>query len=265
LLQNIKDYLVGLGPDNRLTQLALSLHARRQGFKVDFSDPMRIWLEKGNRRLALTRRDLTFVPIMIEVIDLMFDSIQPSIVNGRETLDFSQPAFQVYKRNGMGFFFPSIPEEDPLDQYTYWHTPRLGDVVWDAGAYSGATTCLLALMVGPTGRVYAFEPDDLNFAYLEKNIAHRNPECDSGAQGAVGNYRDNDVLHGWNHGIRHSRLCGLFRHQADERGPDHQHGGRVQGIWLRAVVRKDGHRRCRVVVCGGCEGISEIASGPFCD
>ena len=172
MLQNIKDYLVGLGPDNRLTQLALSLHARRQGFKVDFSDPMRIWLEKGNRRLALARRDLTFVPIMMEMIDLMFDSIQPAMVNGRETLDFSQPAFQVYRRDGMGFFFPSIPEEDPLDQYTYWYTPRLGDVVWDAGAYSGATTCLLALLVGPTGRVYAFEPDDLNFAYLEKNIAY---------------------------------------------------------------------------------------------
>lgn len=133
---------------------------------------MRIWLEKGNRRLALARRDLTFVPIMMEVIDLMFDSIQPAIVNGRETLDFSQPAFQVYRRNGIGFFFPSIPEEDPLDQYTYWYTPQSGDVVWDAGAYSGATTCFLASLVGPTGRVYAFEPDDLNFAYLEKNIAH---------------------------------------------------------------------------------------------
>ncbi len=172
MLQKLKDYLVSLGPENRLTQIALSLHGRRLGYKVDFSDPTRIWLEKGSRRLALARRDLTFVPIMMEVIDLFFDSIKPTVVNGKETLDFSQPAFHTYKRSGMGFFFPSIPEEDPLDQYTYWYTPKAGDIVWDAGAYSGATTCLLASMVGPTGKVYAFEPDDLNFAYLEKNIAH---------------------------------------------------------------------------------------------
>jgi len=172
VLQKIKDYLVSLGPENKLTQGALSLHARRQGFKVDFSDPNRIWLEKDNRRLALAKRDLTFVPIMMEVIDLFFDSIVPTVTNGKETLDFSQPAFHTYKRNGIGFFFPSIPEEDPLDQYTYWYTPQPGDIVWDAGAYAGATTCLLASMVGPTGKVYAFEPDDLNYAYLVKNIAH---------------------------------------------------------------------------------------------
>jgi FkbM family methyltransferase len=41
-----------------------SLHARSYGFRIDFSNPARIWLEKGNRRLALARRDLTFVPIM---------------------------------------------------------------------------------------------------------------------------------------------------------------------------------------------------------
>jgi FkbM family methyltransferase len=161
VLQQIKDYLVSRGADSRLTQMALSLHGRRLGYAVDFSDPTRIWLEKGNRRLALAKRDVTFVPIMMEVIDLFFDSIQSTVVNGKETLDFSAPAF-----------FPSIPEEDPLDQYTYWYTPKPGDVVWDAGAYSGATTCLLASLVGPTGKVYAFEPDDLNFVYLEKNIAH---------------------------------------------------------------------------------------------
>jgi FkbM family methyltransferase len=172
LLQNLKNYLVGLGADNKLTQIALTLHGRRQGYKLDFKDPTRIWLEKGNRRLALARRDLTFVPIIMEVIGLFFDSIQSTTIDGKETLDFSKPAFHVYKRTGMGFFFPSIPEEDPLEQYTYWYTPKPGDIVWDAGAYSGATTCLFASMVGPTGKVYAFEPDDLNFAYLEKNIAH---------------------------------------------------------------------------------------------
>jgi FkbM family methyltransferase len=172
VLQKLKDYLVDLGADNKLTQIALSLHGQRHGFKIGFDDPMRIWVEKNNRRLALARRDVTFVPIIMECYDLMFESIQATVANGKESLDFSQPAFQTYKRNGIGFFFPSIPEEDPLDQYTHWYKPQPGDIVWDAGAYAGATTCLLASMVGPTGKVYAFEPDDLNYDYLVKNIAH---------------------------------------------------------------------------------------------
>jgi FkbM family methyltransferase len=172
VLQKLKDYLVGLGAGNKLTQIALSLHGRSHGFKIGFTDPTRIWIEKDDRRLALARRDVTFVPIMMECYDLFFHSIEPTVADGKETLDFSQPSFHTYKRNGVGFFFPSIPEEDPLDQYTHWYTPQPGDIVWDAGAYAGATTCLLASMVGPTGKVYAFEPDDLNYDYLVKNIAH---------------------------------------------------------------------------------------------
>ena len=172
MLQKLKDYLVSLGPENRATQFALRLHGRREGFAIDFSDPTRIWMQQGRRRLALARRDLTFVPIMMECFGMFFGSIVPTQEGALETLDFSQPAFHTYRRSGMGFYFPSIPEEDPLDQYTYWYMPRPGDIVWDAGAYSGATTCLLASLVGPTGKVYAFEPDDLNYTYLMKNLAH---------------------------------------------------------------------------------------------
>lgn len=170
MLQKIKDYLIGLGPDNRLTQSALWLHGRRSGFTFEFSD--RIWIVRNKRRMALAKRDLTFVPIMMECFDVYFDGIESVLVDGRETLDFSKPSLHTYKRSGMGFFSPSIPEEDPIDQYTYWYKPKPGDIIWDAGAFAGATACLLAQMVGPGGKVYAFEPDDLNYAYLVKNIAH---------------------------------------------------------------------------------------------
>ena len=78
MLQKIKDYLVSLGADNRLTQVALSLHGRRAGFTLDFTDSNRIWLVRGNRRLALAKRDLTFVPIMMECFDVFFDAIEPA-------------------------------------------------------------------------------------------------------------------------------------------------------------------------------------------
>jgi len=46
-----------------------------------------------------------------------------------------------------------------------------GDTVLDIGANVGYFTLKFARLVGPTGRVYAFEPDPTNFAILQKNIA----------------------------------------------------------------------------------------------
>lgn len=48
---------------------------------------------------------------------------------------------------------------------------RPGDVAVDLGAHVGYYTLLLARLVGPAGRVYAFEPDPDNFARLRHNVA----------------------------------------------------------------------------------------------
>lgn len=47
---------------------------------------------------------------------------------------------------------------------------RPGDVVVDVGANIGYFTVLFAKLVGPSGRVYAFEPDPSNFEILERNL-----------------------------------------------------------------------------------------------
>lgn len=46
-----------------------------------------------------------------------------------------------------------------------------GDLVVDVGANIGYFTCLAASLVGPSGRVLAFEPDPANIARLESNLA----------------------------------------------------------------------------------------------
>ncbi len=46
-----------------------------------------------------------------------------------------------------------------------------GDRVLDAGANIGYFTLLAASRVGPSGRVYAFEPEPRNFALLARNVA----------------------------------------------------------------------------------------------
>ncbi|MES2203228.1 MAG: FkbM family methyltransferase [Patescibacteria group bacterium] len=47
---------------------------------------------------------------------------------------------------------------------------RKGMTVVDVGANLGYYTRLLSALVGSTGHVYAFEPDEENFAYLERNV-----------------------------------------------------------------------------------------------
>jgi len=48
------------------------------------------------------------------------------------------------------------------------------DIVIDAGANIGYFTLLAARLVGPTGKVFAFEPEPKNYYYLEKNIKLNN-------------------------------------------------------------------------------------------
>jgi FkbM family methyltransferase len=45
-----------------------------------------------------------------------------------------------------------------------------GDVVYDCGANIGYFTLLYSKLVGPTGKVFAFEPDPVNFRFLERNL-----------------------------------------------------------------------------------------------
>jgi FkbM family methyltransferase len=48
---------------------------------------------------------------------------------------------------------------------------RSGDVVFDIGANIGLHTALLSRLVGPAGRVYAFEPNPLLASGLERTVA----------------------------------------------------------------------------------------------
>jgi len=47
---------------------------------------------------------------------------------------------------------------------------RPGDTFLDVGAHIGFFTLIAAGMVGPSGRVVAFEPDPTNFRFLQRNI-----------------------------------------------------------------------------------------------
>jgi FkbM family methyltransferase len=168
-MQFVKDYLVRLGPDNALVRTALRLLSRRHGYEIEFANNC-IMLHKAERELVLGKAQYVQVPVMLECYDLFFNTVEGETIRGRRVLDFSKPALHRYIRSQEAFYFPSIPEDDVMDAYTHRYKPQPGDIVWDAGAHAGATSYFLAQSVGPLGRVYAFEPDDLNYEYLTRNI-----------------------------------------------------------------------------------------------
>ena len=169
LMQPLKDYLVRLGPNSVFVQTALRMHGLRHGYSIEFANDA-IMLHKAEREMILNKAQYVQVPIMMECYNLFFDTIEGQAIEGRTILNFSRPGLQRYRKSGAAFHFPSIPEDDVMDAYTHSYAPQPGDVVWDAGAHAGATAYFLAQMVGPSGRVYAFEPDQNNYNYLLQNI-----------------------------------------------------------------------------------------------
>jgi FkbM family methyltransferase len=168
-VQLLKGYLVKLGPQNPIVQTALRIRAKRHGFRLSFSSSG-IEMLRGNRSLLLNNLQFIQVPIMMDCFDLFFTTIRPTSANGRDFLDFSKPGLHEYSNRAVSFYFPSVPEDDVMDAYIKEYKPREGDIVWDVGAHAGATSYFLSQLVGPAGRVYAFEPDEYNYAYLMKNL-----------------------------------------------------------------------------------------------
>lgn len=84
--------------------------------------------------------------------------------------DLRQPA--LYHLPTAGSLFLPVPAE-PIDFFTGYFArgePRPGDIALDAGAYCGEMTLELAKRVGPSGHVFAFEPDAKNLVWLRRNI-----------------------------------------------------------------------------------------------
>ena len=70
-----------------------------------------------------------------------------------------------------------------------------GDNVIDLGANIGYFTLILAKLVGPTGKVFAFEPDPRNLTLLKKNVEYNNYKNVIVVPKAVSNVNDKCTLY----------------------------------------------------------------------
>jgi FkbM family methyltransferase len=106
-------------------------------------------------------------------------------INVRDKDPGMRKTFQAYALN-------RIHEETTTNLFK--KVVKEGDVVIDLGANIGYFTLLAAKLVGPTGKVFAFEPEPKNFSYLKKNVELNNYTNVIIEQKAVSNYNGETKL-----------------------------------------------------------------------
>jgi FkbM family methyltransferase len=169
MLSSLKGRLLKAGPGSGILLQAFRLQAATRGVTMQVADG-RIFLKRGRRMMILGVRDAISVPFVVREWSRFFYDLEGEVQGNRTVLDFSEPALHRYRKLGLSFHAPSLAEDDSMEAYTAAYRPRVGDVVWDVGAHVGMSAYLLSKMVGPTGKVYAFEPDETNYDYLLLNI-----------------------------------------------------------------------------------------------
>jgi len=169
MLTRLKNRILQMGPESPALRLAFRLQAMMHGVQMSVAGG-KISLVRGQRKIILSARHSIFVPFAVHSWDKFFDDLVGKTQGGLTALDFSVPGLHQYRKTGLSFHFPSFAEDDCMDAYTAAYSPKLGDVVWDVGAHAGTTAYFLAQMVGPEGKVYAFEPDETGYEFLLRNI-----------------------------------------------------------------------------------------------
>ena len=162
---------IRLGPTNPLVLLLTDRKCRQFGVTLANRGSF-LELRKGDQVMRLAPNHFPYAPDMAARFDLYFSPLVPTVIDGVSVLDFSRPGIlQTYRRSGLQFEMSSFPEEDEaMESYFHWHTGQVGETIFDIGAHCGVSTYLFSKLVGPTGRVIAFEPDPVNYSLLLHNI-----------------------------------------------------------------------------------------------
>ncbi len=76
----------------------------------------------------------------------------------------------VHAGDGLGFNLLTQGTWEPFETELFKKSIRSGMTVVDVGAHVGLYSLLAAALVGPEGKVFAFEPEPQNYDLLQKNI-----------------------------------------------------------------------------------------------
>lgn len=162
-------------PQQNLAHAALNLFeiANWHGLKLT-CDSETVRIEKPETRSTIVvQHGARIVAHLISLFDRYVGMVEATSREGSQAIfDFTNPRLHRFRNSDLAFWFSSIPEDAyPVPGYLSRYRPKKGESVLDLGACSGVTSYFLSKLVGPEGRVFAYEPDALNFAMLERNIA----------------------------------------------------------------------------------------------
>jgi len=168
-------WLYGLLLRWRLTSVGSKLSERAAQFGYDLRCGLRgLRMRRGRCEIWFDARDAGYLWAIFPDLAVLEQHLVFAEKNGREVADCRGRGVRRYRIPVTQDFvwLPELPEiADVLAGYFMRGRPTEGALVFDAGAFCGATTIVLARIVGPKGRVFAFEPDAKNRVLLERNVS----------------------------------------------------------------------------------------------
>jgi FkbM family methyltransferase len=158
------------GPQQFLVHALVGRACRKEGVHFTLREGD-IELRRDRRVIRISKRNLPFAIDLSRQFDESF-SMVASVANGHDSVvDFSRSRIHRYTKSGLEFELVSFPEEESaLEMYFRYFRPSPGDLVFDVGANCGVSTYHFAQAVGPSGKVFAFEPDPANYEVLIRNM-----------------------------------------------------------------------------------------------
>jgi FkbM family methyltransferase len=169
LMQPIRYLTRKLGLYRRLHALYVYLLIRKSGTRVLFRKDKVYELVKGDRVIRYDNWNMAF--FMAETFDAYFAAAIPVQEGKQQVVDYTKPGWRKLPKSGMEFYFHGVAEPEIVTELYLKHAGLgPGDVVLDMGAYNGTQSVMFGLAVGPTGRVFAFEPDPTSFDALSRNL-----------------------------------------------------------------------------------------------
>ena len=144
--------------------------SRRRGMRLSYL-PEAIHIIRGQDEIRISRGHEVYAHHITIFFDYYFSAVVPEEAAGRRIVDYSKPKVQRLRRSLIEFEFPSLPESDEsTEMYLAALKLKEGEVVFDLGAYAGASAYFFAKAVGASGLVAAFEPDTTTLAFLRSNV-----------------------------------------------------------------------------------------------
>jgi len=163
----LTEMAIRMGPNSPIVRAILKLRCRPALLK--FHD-CKVDICVGERIIRIADKHFPYATDMAVNFQSYFSQVDSEQQGTVHVVDYSGPKLQKYA-SGLAFEIASIPEEtEAIESYFRWYRPKAGDTVYDMGAYCGVSTYSFSKCVGPSGTVFAFEPDPLNYALLQKNI-----------------------------------------------------------------------------------------------